>query len=75
MEGLDIGGEAAAILAGIRGVITWYNAYTKSMATAESILDGSLDADVQAPIYTSALADFLGVDSVRDIFYTLRASR
>ncbi|KAF7333798.1 Threonine--tRNA ligase [Mycena venus] len=64
MEGLDVGGEAAAILAGIRGVVTWYNACTKSLSTAESILDGSLDTDVQAPIYTSALADFLGVDSV-----------
>jgi hypothetical protein len=72
MEGLDVGGEAAAVLAAVRGAVTWFNAYTKSVDTAESILDGTLDADAQASIYTSALADFLGVDSVRDPFYTFR---
>jgi hypothetical protein len=72
---LAIGTEAAAVLAAIGGIVKWYNTYTALVTNAGTVLDAELDAIFQEATYTSALAEFFGVDAVRVVVYTFRTSR
>jgi hypothetical protein len=67
MEGIQIGGELAAVLAAIGGIVKWYNAYTALASDAMTVLDASLDVVFQDATYASSLAEFFGVDAVRDL--------